>query len=84
MDLGTRLHKAAELGKIDIVNYLISQGANLDIKDGKGRTALECAKLSNHREVIEALEKGRCPLSCVYKSMQMLWLGINIEVDNYE
>lgn len=58
MGLGTALHKAAELGKVDIVRYLISKGADLDIKDANGRTALECAKMPNHWEVIQALEKG--------------------------
>jgi ankyrin repeat protein len=57
MGLGTALHKAAELGKVDLVHYLINEGANLDIKDSNGRTALERAKISNHCEVIRALEK---------------------------
>ncbi|EED11695.1 hspc200, putative [Talaromyces stipitatus ATCC 10500] len=58
MGLGTALHKAAELGKVDIVRYLISEGADLNIRDANGRTALECAKMSNHWEVIQVLEKG--------------------------
>ncbi|KAF3392492.1 hypothetical protein F1880_008793 [Penicillium rolfsii] len=41
MDLGTPLHKAAELGKADVVRYLVSKGANLNKKDSKGRTSLE-------------------------------------------
>lgn len=57
MGLGTALHKAAELGKVDVVHYLISEGANLDIKDANGHTALECAKMSDRWEVIQALEK---------------------------
>jgi ankyrin repeat protein len=58
MDLGTALHKAAELGKVDVVRYLISEGANLSIKDAKGRTALEYAQMLNQWEAIQALEKG--------------------------
>lgn len=58
MPLGTALHKAAELGKVDVVRYLVSEGANLSIKDANGRTALEYAQLLNQREVIQALEKG--------------------------
>lgn len=37
MGLGTPLHKAYELGKLDVVRYLISQGASQTIKDAKGR-----------------------------------------------
>lgn len=59
MDLGTPLHKAAELGKADVVRYLISKGANLNNTDAKGRTALEYARMLNQREVIHALEKGK-------------------------
>jgi ankyrin repeat protein len=58
MDLGTPLHRAVELGKADVVSYLVRNGAKLSIKDGKGRTPLECAQRLNQREVIEALENG--------------------------
>lgn len=58
MGLGTALHKAVELGKVDAVRYLIGEGADPSIKDSKGRTAIECAQIFNQREVIEALEKG--------------------------
>ncbi|KAJ5246666.1 hypothetical protein N7468_001649 [Penicillium chermesinum] len=57
--LGTPLHKAAELGKADVVSYLVSKGANLNNKDAKGRTALEYARMLNQREVIHALEKSK-------------------------
>ncbi|KAJ5726497.1 uncharacterized protein N7483_007854 [Penicillium malachiteum] len=57
MGLGAPLHKAVELGKADVVRYLVSEGANLNIKDTKGRTALEYARMLNQREVIYTLEK---------------------------
>ncbi|KNG89120.1 Ankyrin repeat protein [Aspergillus nomiae NRRL 13137] len=44
--VGTPLHKAAELGKVDVVRYLISQGADQSINDANGRTAIECARRS--------------------------------------
>ncbi|KAJ6084466.1 Ankyrin repeat protein [Penicillium sp. IBT 16267x] len=59
MGLGTPLHRASELGKVDVVRYLISKGADQNIKDAKGRIPLECAQMSNHLEVIEALEKWK-------------------------
>ncbi|OJJ78186.1 hypothetical protein ASPBRDRAFT_191433 [Aspergillus brasiliensis CBS 101740] len=58
MGLGTPLHKAAELGKVDVVRYLVSEGANLSIRDANGRTALEYARMLYQWEVIQALEKG--------------------------
>ena len=59
MGLGTPLHKAAELGKADVARYLVSKGANLHNKDGKGRTALDYAHILNQRVVIHALEEGK-------------------------
>ncbi|KAI9040135.1 ankyrin repeat domain-containing protein [Aspergillus affinis] len=58
MALGTALHKAAELGKVDVVHYLVSEGANLSIKDAHGRTALEYVQTLNQWEVVQAFEKG--------------------------
>lgn len=43
--------------QLDIVHYLISKGADLDIKDANGCIALGCAKMTDHWEVIQALEK---------------------------
>ncbi|GKZ33980.1 hypothetical protein AbraIFM66950_004111 [Aspergillus brasiliensis] len=47
MGCGTPLRKAAELGKVDVVRYLVSEGANLSIRDANGRTAGEYAQLFN-------------------------------------
>ncbi|KAG2414805.1 hypothetical protein HFD88_005993 [Aspergillus terreus] len=41
MGLGTALHKAAELGKADVVRYLVNQGADVGIKDATNRTAMD-------------------------------------------
>ncbi|KAF9891934.1 hypothetical protein FE257_002897 [Aspergillus nanangensis] len=57
MPRGTALHKAAELGKVDVLHYLVDEGANLDIKDANGRTALEYAQMLNQREAFQALKK---------------------------
>lgn len=55
MGLGIALHKAAELGKADVVRYLISQ----TIEDTNGSTATGCAPLLNKWEVVEILEKEK-------------------------
>lgn len=57
MGLGTVLHRASELGKVDIVRYLISQGADPSITDANGRTAIQCAEKLKRREVIQELQK---------------------------
>lgn len=59
MGLGTPLHKASELGKVDVVRYLISEGASQSIRIAKGRIPLECAQISHQCEVIQALEMGK-------------------------
>jgi ankyrin repeat protein len=59
MGLGTALHKAAELGKVDVVNFLISEGANQCVKDANGRTPIDCARMLNQWHVIEVLDKGK-------------------------
>ncbi|OJJ45475.1 hypothetical protein ASPZODRAFT_17692 [Penicilliopsis zonata CBS 506.65] len=59
MGLGTPLHKAAALGRVDVVRYLIGEGANQSIKDSNGRTAMECAQMLNQWEVVETLQNGK-------------------------
>ncbi|KAJ5814871.1 Ankyrin repeat protein [Penicillium riverlandense] len=53
---GTALHRAAELGKVDVVRYLLSCGADTTVLDTKGRTALERAESQNQAEVVEMLK----------------------------
>lgn len=53
---GTALHRAAELGRVDVVHHLLSWGADTTILDTKGRTALERAESRNQTEVVEMLK----------------------------
>lgn len=55
MGLGTPLHRAAELGKIDVVRYLISKGADANIKDAMGQTALDRAAKCGHSHIVDML-----------------------------
>ncbi|RLM00455.1 hypothetical protein CFD26_106099 [Aspergillus turcosus] len=56
--LGTALHRAAELGKVDVVCYLIQEGADPSIRDSKGRTAVDCARRYNHSEIVKILQSS--------------------------
>ncbi|KAJ5675422.1 hypothetical protein N7462_008319 [Penicillium macrosclerotiorum] len=54
--LGTALHIAVQLGKFDVIRYLMESGADMNVKDALGRTALELAKVKNQRNFVAYLE----------------------------
>ena len=41
---GSALHEAVGNGHVDVVDTLLSAGANVSLRDTKGRTAMEIAK----------------------------------------
>jgi ankyrin repeat protein len=53
--LATPLHRAASSGKFDICRLLLQGGADINKADGDGKSALQRAKESNHRSVVELL-----------------------------
>lgn len=54
--LGTPLHKAAKLGKLDAMRYLLSQGADTSIQDWFGHTAMDWAKQAGQLDAVKILE----------------------------
>ncbi|KAL3480771.1 hypothetical protein BJX99DRAFT_219635 [Aspergillus californicus] len=55
LGLGTPLHRAADDGNIELVQFLLDQGADTTIKDTKERNALDLAVISNHEDVVAIL-----------------------------
>jgi cytohesin len=54
---GTTLHSAATAGRKEIVEFLIGCGADVDVTDRRGRTALDLAQKAEHTEIVELLRK---------------------------
>jgi uncharacterized protein len=48
---------AARYNKVEIIKILLSNGANLKMKDEKGFTALKHAELSNATDAVQLLKK---------------------------
>ncbi|KAG6852937.1 hypothetical protein C0991_008009 [Blastosporella zonata] len=53
--LGTALHAAAEAGHVPAVKLLLQKGADLSLKNSRGKTALELAQEKNYAHVVEVL-----------------------------
>ena len=49
------MHGAAFTGRMEVVELLIANGANVNAKDKDGGTPLLHATLSGHREIVELL-----------------------------
>lgn len=54
---GSALHSAAISGHYDTVKFLLERGADPDLRNAAGETALIRAQRNNHREVIRLLEQ---------------------------
>jgi ankyrin repeat protein len=49
------IHFAADMGQANIVEYLVSKGATVDLKDGNGMTPILNAIYEGHVETVQAL-----------------------------
>ncbi|KAH7346033.1 ankyrin repeat-containing domain protein [Pyrenochaeta sp. MPI-SDFR-AT-0127] len=56
--LGTPLHRAIELRKLDVAQYLLHIGADRGMKDTKGRTPLDIARHIGNADLIRLLESS--------------------------
>lgn len=55
----TPLLAAANMGRLEAVKYLLSKGANPDLKNALGKTAIEIARKRGKDSVVDALNKGQ-------------------------
>lgn len=53
--IGTPLHEAADMGRLDVVDVLLARGADPNIKDARGELAIERAERNNKVAVVERL-----------------------------
>ncbi|XP_037804170.1 trichohyalin-like isoform X2 [Penaeus monodon] len=58
-DLSTPLHHAATEGKLDVVKWLVQNGADSTIKDKDGRLPVDRAKKKKHRDVADYLKRAK-------------------------
>jgi ankyrin repeat protein len=56
-DMGTALHHAVRRGHREIVELLVERGANVDLEDVQGRTALMLAKENERSEIVDFLTR---------------------------
>ena len=52
----TALHLAIKRNELEVVNFLLTQGADTTIENGDGKTPLNLAEERNHAEIIDALK----------------------------
>lgn len=56
----TPLHVACLWGHKEVVKYLLRYGANTSLKANGGATALDCAQVRNHGEIVKLFDQSRC------------------------
>lgn len=53
--LGTPPHKAVQANRLNAVQYLVDRGADLNVTDTKGRSALQIARSRKNSRIVEYL-----------------------------
>ena len=60
----TALHLAIERNELEVVNFLLSEGADITIENGDGKTPLQLAEECNHVEISDALKSCTSQVEC--------------------
>ena len=53
----TALHQAASNNRTDAIEVLLKHGASTNIKDGRGSTPIDLARLENNKAAVRLLER---------------------------
>ncbi len=61
----TGLHLAAHEGRVDEINRLIASGADVNARDGAGRTPAHVAAFASHDAALAALAKGGADMNAL-------------------
>ena len=56
-DVGTALHRAVVGGHTEVVKLLLGEGANIEMRDLMGKTALDLAREENNADIVRLLEE---------------------------
>ena len=60
----TVLHLAIKRNELEVVNFLLTQGADTTVENGDGKTPLNLAEERNHAEIIDALKNSISQVAC--------------------
>lgn len=56
-DVGTALHRAVVGGHTEVVTILLEEGADIEVRDLMGKTALDLAREQNNANIAKLLEE---------------------------
>ena len=60
----TVLHLAIKRNELEVVNFLLTQGADTTVENGDGKTPLNLAEERNHAEIIDTLKSSISQVAC--------------------
>jgi len=60
----TVLHLAIKRNELEVVNFLLTQGADTAVENGDGKTPLNLAEERNHAEIIDTLKSSISQVAC--------------------
>jgi len=67
----TPLHFAAQAGQMDIVEYLITNGADVNAENIKGEAPLQFAADNGHKEIVELLIANGAEISSIHTAVRI-------------